>query len=245
MKRAILLVSFGTSYRDAREGSLENIRKDLEQSGKIPVYQAYTSGMIIRKLSSRGVFIDTVDEALTRILENHVRRLYVLPTHMIPGIEYRKMLEILSGYKKYFEEMKVAGPVLNEKEDCARLLPCLQSVLKFEPQCEYILMGHGTRDRSNIRYLQMNRAFEEAGLTNVHIASVEGEPDLAGALKYLQSAGKTGKVIVHPFMVVAGDHARNDMAGEENSYVTVLKNAGYPVEAIVKGLGEYPQFRRI
>ena len=68
---------------------------------------------------------------------------------------------------------------------------------------------------------------------------------MAGALKYLQSAGKTGKVIVHPFMVVAGDHARNDMAGEENSYVTVLKNAGYPVEAIVKGLGEYPQFRRI
>ena len=224
---------------------MESIKRELEESAGIFVYQAFTSGMIIQKLYSCGVKIDTVEEAVRRALDSDVRRLYVVPTHMIPGIEYQKMMGILKSYEEYFEELKIASSILDEKEDCKRLIPCLRSILKFEQEYEYILMGHGTSDGSNVRYIQMNEAFEAAGLTNVHIASVEAEPDIESVLKYLQNAGKTGKVIVHPFMVVAGDHARNDMAGEEDSFTAILREAGYQVEAIVKGLGEYPQFRKI
>lgn len=246
MKKAVLLVSFGTSYAEARENSLESIYQELSAiSGAIPVYQAYTSGVIIRKLAGQQIQIDTVEEAVRKALDNQVQCLYVVPTHMIPGIEYQKLVQILEPYRSFFEELKISSAVLNRKEDCQNLVSVLQDIFHFQRENQYVLMGHGTEDDANIWYAQMNEAFLEAGLTNVQIASVEARPNLTDAISHLQNAGKVAKVVVHPFMVVAGDHARNDMAGETDSYVTALREEGYEVLAVVKGLGEYPQFRRI
>lgn len=246
MKKAVLLVSFGTSYAEARENSLERIYRELSVvDGRIPVYQAYTSGVIIRKLAGQQIRIDTVEEAVHKALDHQVQCLYVVPTHMIPGIEYQKLTRILEPFQSLFQELKIASTVLEREEDCRKLVPVLRDVLGFRQEYEYILMGHGTEDDANIRYVQMNEAFKKAGLANVRIASVEARPNLSDAISHLQNAGKVDKVVVHPFMVVAGDHARNDMAGEDDSYVAELRRHGYQAEPVIKGLGEYPQFRQI
>lgn len=246
MKSAVLLVSFGCSHADARERSLERIGRDLERvNSQIPVYQAYTSGMIIRKLKEEKIKINTVEEAVREVLDKNVKCLYVLPTHMIPGREYEKMLGVLETYKGKFEKLLIAEPVLAAEEDCRSMVSVLEKILKFKPESEYILMGHGTDVEANDRYRQMNEAFSEAGFSNVRIASVEAKPDLEDALCRLADKKAVGKVVLHPFMVVAGDHAKNDMAGEEDSYLTRVKDAGYEPEAVVKGLGEYEAFRRI
>lgn len=246
MKKAILLVSFGTSYPDARERSLECIYRDLsEVDRQIPVYQAYTSGVIIEKLSQRGVKIPTVEEAVSLALADGIDSLYVIASHMIPGYEYQKMVQMLEQYRMELKELRIATPILNEAEDCKKLVPILCDMLKIQSGQEYILMGHGTEDAANIRYEQMNQAIMDAGYENVRIASVEARPDLEDAVKIIQKRTNVDRVILHPFMVVAGDHANNDMAGCEDSYVTRFHELGYQTEAIIKGLGEYPQFRKI
>lgn len=247
IKEAILFISFGTSYREARENSLDRIREELlEAGGGIPVFLAYTSGMIIQKLArEENIHIDTVQEAVEKAVLAGVEKLYVIPSHMIPGIEYDKMVKALKRYESDFSEIKIAAPVLGAEKDCDSLIPILKEMLDFKQENIYILMGHGSEDSANVRYEQMNAAFCRAGLFNVRIASVEAKPDLDDALRFLAECDKIKRVIVHPFMVVAGDHAHNDMAGEEDSYVSRLCEEGYLVEAVVKGLGEYPQFRRI
>lgn len=246
MKRAVLVVSFGCSHADARERSLERIGRDLERvNSQIPVYQAYTSDIIICKLKEEKIKVNTVEEAVREVLDKNVECLYVLPTHMIPGREYEKMLGILEAYRDKFEKLLIAEPVLAAKEDCGRIVSVLKEIFKFEPECEYILMGHGTDAEANDRYQQMNEALSEAGFLNVRIASVEAKPDLEDALCQLVDKKAGGKVVLHPFMVVAGDHAKNDMAGEEDSYLTRVREAGYETEAVVKGLGEYDVFRQI
>lgn len=246
MKAAILLVSFGTSHKDARENSLNEIERELEKAGKnLPVYQAYTSGMIIRKLAGEKSKVKSVEEALKEALDHHIRRLYVVSTHMIPGSEYHKMLRVLEAYRAEFEVLKAAAPVLDKEEDCEKLISVMEEILKPDPSYEYVLMGHGTEAEANVRYSQMNQAFEKAGLRNVRIASVEAKPDLEDALLQLSGKKNIKKVLLHPFMIVAGDHAKNDMAGEEGSYLSHLKQEGYLAEATVKGLGEYAVFRQI
>lgn len=246
MKKAILLVSFGTSYKEAGESSLKAIGKDLVKAGKeLPVYQAYTSGVIIGKLAGEGIRIHSVEEALREMIDDGIEAVYVISTHMIPGIEYQKMLGTIEKYRMRFQKLAVSAPVLDKEEDCGKLVPVIRELLKVQDDYEYVLMGHGTEAEANIRYSQMNEAFARAGLSNIRIASVEAKPDIEDALLSLSEKKKVQKVILHPFMIVAGDHAWNDMAGEEASYLTFLTDAGYPVKTIVKGLGEYPVFRQI
>lgn len=246
MKKAILLVSFGTSYKEAGEYSLNAIGKELAKAGEeLPLYQAYTSGVIINKLKEEGVSVHSVEEVMQKMSADGVEAVYVISAHMIPGIEYEKMLGIIERHRARFQRISVAAPVLGKEEDCRKLVPVIRELLKVREDYEYILMGHGTEAEANIRYSQMNEAFAKAGLYNVRIASVEAKPDIKDALHYLSEKKTVQKVILHPFMIVAGDHAWNDMAGEDESYLTLLTDAGYSVKAIVKGLGEYPNFRQI
>lgn len=246
MKEAVLLVSFGTSYQEARENSLKKIAEDMQRTSGLFVYQAYTSGVIIHKLAGENIKIDSVQEALERAMADQVRVLYVIPTHMIPGVEYHKLKNQLLEYEQHFEVLKIADAVLAKQEDCVRLAVLMKDLLKPREDKEYILMGHGSEADANIRYQQMNEAFERLGMNNFRIASVEAKPDLEDAIKAIRLRGKSEKAVLHPFMVVAGDHARNDMAGEEElSFLSRLKKEGFQAQAIVKGLGEYPEFRRI
>ena len=182
---------------------------------------------------------------MKQVLSDGVSCLFVIPSHMIPGIEYQKMVRELENYRESFDAIKIASSVLQEREDCIRIALLLSEMFSFCLDYEYILMGHGSEDASNIRYQQMNEAFLEKGLFNVQIASVEAKPDLEDAIRNLQKRSSDKKVLLYPFMVVAGDHARNDMAGEEDSYLAKLRDAGFQAEAVVKGLGEYSQFRKI
>lgn len=244
-KRAVLLVSFGTRYREARENSLECIYREIVRESGLAVYQAYTSGVVIRKLAEQGVGMDTTEEAVGRLLREGADCLYVLPTHMIPGIEYDKMKTAVERYRTSFKRLEIAGAVLDRKEDCSRVIAVLREIFSFDPDKEYILMGHGTEAEANIRYEQMNTALLDEGLVNVRIASVEAKPELEDMIKEMRAPKQVKSVVLHPFMVVAGDHAIHDMAGEENSFVSRLEQLGYRTEAVIKGLGEYPQFRAL
>lgn len=249
MKRTILLVSFGTSDHEARENSINRIFEDMKQvvsNGE--VVQAYTSGMILKKLERQGIDILSIENAMKEIMQIGSDELYVVPTHIIPGIEYHKIIQEIEKYKKYIKKIVITTPILNQEEDCDFIVSVLEKIIDFKEENEYILMGHGTETTANIRYEQMNVAFQKAGYQNVRIASVEAKPDLEDAMEELRGIRekkKIKKVIVQPFMVVAGDHAKNDMAGDEDSYRTKLLEAGYEVEAVVKGLGEFSEFRKI
>lgn len=246
MKTAFLLISFGTSYVQGKERSLDRIYQELAQmEDGYPVYQAYTSGQVIKKLAGQGAAMDTVEEALDKAAADGVECLCVVPTHMIPGIEWKKMMGILSLAEKKFLEMRIAPVLLEQPEDCRRLVPVMEEILELSLDREYLLMGHGTTDEANLRYHQMNEAFWEAGWTNVHIAAVEGTPGLSKVLSQLPRPEERREVLLHPFLIVAGDHATNDMAGESHSFLTAVLEAGYRGRVMVKGLGEYPQFRSL
>lgn len=255
MKTTILLVSFGTSYQAARENSLNKIFEDVKsavetgaqgvQGGETAFFQAYTSDIIIKKLAKEGVLIDTVEEALHKISAAGADRLYVVPTHMLAGIEYRKLLQELEPFREKFQAVTVTPAVLQHEEDCEELIPVLRQILRFREDREYILMGHGTEAEANERYGQMNEALAREGLHNVRIASVEARPDILDAIEELRKRGTGKPVVLHPFMVVAGDHAHNDMAGEVDSFAAALRHEGYQVETVVKGLGEYAAFRSL
>lgn len=245
MKTAILLVSFGTTYPEAREKSLEAIHRDIAKANpEILVYQAFTSRMVIKELAEQNIKMNTVEEAIFEALNNQAEALYVIPTHMIPGREYQKMVQMLEAHRPLFQRMYIASPVLSEKEDCRNLVPVLKDMIGFEKESEYILLGHGTDVEADVRYDQLQEALYNLGCENVHIASVEGSISLETVMSRLQKKD-VKRVILHPLMVVAGDHANNDMAGDEDSYVSRLKEAGYQVEPILRGLGEYPRFRAI
>lgn len=250
MKKVILLVSFGTSHEDAGRSSLDKIAEELSVTfEEMPVIQAYTSGMIIRKLAARGRRVYTVEEAFGEALSLGAEEMYVAATHMIPGYEYHKLEQILSNcaaavqYDK--RRIKLTAPVLSEETDCTALVPVLQEILMFSDDYEYILMGHGTEAPANERYGQMQEAFLSSGLENVHMASLEGKPDLEDVISLLRKRKSNRKILLHPFMAVAGDHAKNDMAGKEASYLSTLRAERYEAEATVRGLGEYPRFREL
>lgn len=246
MKKAVIIVSFGTSHRDAGKNSLDAIYSDIKNVyDDIDVYQAYTSGMIMKKLLSEGIKIYSTDEACSEALKNGAEVLYIVPTHIIHGHEYDKITMICEKYRDKFRELKIAPAVLENSEDCEKVVSVLNSIILFDKKYEYILMGHGSDAGANIRYEQMNEAFKNAGFTNVNIALVEAKPDLEDAVNKMRKPDEIEKVILHPFMVVAGDHAKNDMAGDKDSYVAKLKDLGYNTEAVIKGLGEYPEFRKI
>lgn len=246
MKKAIIVVSFGTSHKDAREKSLDMIYSDIKKVCRDKeVYQAYTSGMIIKKLLSAGIEIYNIEEAVKEALKNGADALYIVPTHIIHGHEYDKITALCEKYRDNFKEIKITPAVLENKEDCKKIVSVLNNIMAFNKRYEYVLMGHGSDAEANIRYEEMNESLKNEGFTNVHIALVEANPDLNDVLNEMRKPCDTEKVMVQPFMVVAGDHAKNDMAGDENSYVAKLKELGYNTEAVIKGLGEYSEFRKI
>ena len=242
MEEAIVVVSFGTSYPEAKRNSLDQIYGDVVKAfPEKKVLEAYTSSIILKKLMAEGRPVYSVKEAMDFLKKEHISKVTVLPTHMIPGIEYKKLEGVVKQYEAEFEEICLLDTVLHKQADCEKIAALVVTLLQIEKGKEYILMGHGTEDVANIRYVQMNEAFLTLGYDNVRIASVEAKPDLWDALEDIE---KGPSIVLHPFMVVAGDHANNDMAGEKDSFKSILEERGFQVEVIVKGLGEYSEFRR-
>ena len=260
----ILVVSFGTSFNDSRVADIGGVEKAIAQAyPDWSVRRAFTSQIIINHIQARdGEKIDNVDQALERAVNNGVKNLVVQPTHLMHGAEYDELVETVEGYSDSFESVQISEPLLgqvgadatevnSDKETVAKAVVAeavkdgnLESLeAAAEDGVAFVFMGHGTSHTAKVTYSQMQTQMDELGYENVFIGTVEGEPEetsLENIIAAVKDAGYT-KVVLRPLMVVAGDHANNDMAGDdENSWKSgFLADGSFEsVDCQIAGLGE-------
>ena len=246
MKQAILAVSFGTTYPDTLEKTIAATEAALAEAYPgWPVYRAFTSGMILKKLRQRdGVEIDNVAQAMARLEREGYTQVAVQSTHVMHGEEYEKMLAQLEPYKLTME-IAVGAPLLHAQADYEAVADALLSWLPLPGDGEaLVLMGHGTAHFANSAYAQMEHVLQSR-CPRIYIATVEGYPTLDSVAEQLQRQPEIRRLTLAPFMLVAGDHARNDMAGGEDSWKETLEAKGYEVTCILKGLGECPDIQKL
>lgn len=247
-KKAILVISFGTSHADTREKTIGAIEMDI--AAAYPEYEirrAFTSGMILRVLAERDKLkIDNVKEAMRRLVEDGYTEVFVQPTHVIAGDEYDDMVETVLEFRDKIETLTIGTPLLFETEDYRKVIAAVMGQFPELSEKEaLVLMGHGTGHCINAVYAALDYQFKDMGYKNVFVGTVEAYPDLETVERQVKEYGPE-KVILLPLMVVAGDHAVNDMAGaEEDSWKSVFEEAGFEVECILKGLGEFRAVRDI
>lgn len=253
MDKGILIVSFGTTYQKTGEKNIERIVQEVrEQYPDCEVHQAYSSDKVRSILEKRdGIHIPDIAEALEQMKKNGVKRAAVLPTHIIDGYENHKMKEIISGYESEFNSISVAGALLEKESDYAIAAKALwDSVKTAAGEKIVIFMGHGSYHEADESYEKMERALREYSGCEIYIATVEGSiaiDDVIRRIKQERYSGrqKSNSVLITPFMLVAGEHANNDMAGEENSFLEKVRAAGFQAECLLRGIGEYEKIREI
>ena len=246
MKKGILVVSFGTSHLDTLEKTISVIEKEIaDRFPEASVYRAFTSGMIIRKLKrTEQIHIDTVTEALQRMSRDGIEEVIVQPTHIINGIENDRMMEDLMEHMSLFRRIRVGKPLLSSVDDYKKSIHAVMAETELSEGEMLVLMGHGTDHHANSAYPTLEYTFHALGYNQVLVGTVESFPELKNVMAKLKIAEKK-KVALMPFMLVAGDHAKNDMAGEEDSWKSELEEEGYEVRVIMKGLGEFSGIRKI
>lgn len=237
----LLAVSFGTSYNDNRRLTIGAIEGALESAfPDYSVRRGFTSQIIIDHVKKRdGEVIDNVTEALDRAVANGVRKLVVQPTHLMDGFEYNDLVEEVAGYADSFEQLAVGKPLLTSEEDFQAVMKAItEATAQYDDgETAICFMGHGTEADSNQVYAKMQEVLKEAGFEHYYVGTVEASPSLEDVLAAVK-AGEYKRVVLRPLMVVAGDHANNDMAGEEeDTWKTAFESAGYEVECVVEGLG--------
>ena len=258
----LLVVSFGTSFNDSRVADIKGIEDALQEANPDwSVRRAFTAQIIINHIQARdGEKIDNMDQALERAVANGVKNLVVQPTHLMHGAEYDEMCEAIEAYRDKFDSVSIAEPMLGEVGSDATVINAdKEAVAKaitaaavadagFESLdaakdagTAFVFMGHGTAHVAKVTYSQMSTQMQTLGYENVFIGTVEGEPEetsCEAVIEAVKAAGYTN-VVLRPLMVVAGDHANNDMAGsEDDSWKTMFEAAGFTVDCQIAGLGE-------
>ena len=245
MKRAILVVSFGTSHPDTREKNITKLENDIkEKFSDDLVCGAFTSSIILKILKKRGEEIFSVNEALEYLVSQEVTDLIVQPTHIIPGHEYEKLKNDVLKFKDNFDTISIGKTLLEDIEDSIKVAVILHNQFPLKEDEALVFMGHGSTNFANYIYPAMNYIFDEKYNDNIFVGTVEAYPDFDAVLKQLKLSS-VKKVFLTPLMLVAGDHAKNDMVENDDSWKNELIKEGYEVETIVKGLGEYEQIREI
>jgi len=244
--QALLTVSFGTSYDDARRQAIDATEAALSAAFPgLPAYRAFTSGMVRRALRGRGIDIPGMSESLARMQIDGVKDVICQPTHLIYGEEYDKLCAALEGVEPHFRRVAVGRPLLADYDDIARVLRAVSGTVCREPDEALVLMGHGTKHFCNTVYAAMDYFARRNGFRDVCIGTVEAWPDLVTAIDSVRERG-FARAVLTPLMLVAGDHARNDMNGPgPESWLSRFRAAGIQTRAVVRGLGEYPEIRRI
>ena len=260
----LLVVSFGTSFNDSRAKDIKGIEDALQAAyPDWSVRRAFTAQIIINHVQARdGEKIDNMEQAMERAVANGVKNLVVQPTHLMHGAEYDEMMEMIDSYRDKFESVAIAEPLLGEvgndatvinpdKEDVAKAVTAeaVQTAgyesltAAAEDGTAFVFMGHGTSHTAKVSYSQMQTTMQTLGYDNVFIGTVEGEPEetsCENVIEAVKAAGYT-KVVLRPLMVVAGDHANNDMAGpDEDSWLSQFNASGdfASVDCQIAGLGE-------
>lgn len=248
-KKAILVVSFGTSYAQTREKTIGAIEEDFRRA--FPDYtirRAFTSGMIIKKLQERdGIAVDTVPQALQKLYDEGYGTVICQPTHVMSGFEFDDVRQEVSQWEKLFPHIVCGWPLLTSFADYRAVVEALQQEfadIEKDPDCALVLMGHGTEHPANATYPALDYRLKAQGCRNFFVGTVEGYPDLQTVMREV-AAIHAKKVVLAPLMVVAGDHAIHDMCHNDDSWQHLFERAGYQVEVVLKGLGEYPSFRAI
>lgn len=259
----ILVVSFGTSFNSSRVADIKGIEDALQEAyPDWSVRRAFTAQIIINHVQAReGEFIDNMDQALERAVSNGVKNLIVQPTHLMHGAEYDELAAAVENYQDQFESVKIAEPLLGEvgadadtvNDDKKAVAEALTAEAvkgagydsleaAKEDGTAFVFMGHGTSHAAKVSYTQMQAQMKDLGYENVFIGTVEGEPEETACEAVIEAVSEAGytKVVLRPLMVVAGDHANNDMAGEdENSWLSMFEASGKfdSVETQIAGLG--------
>ena len=212
------------------------------------IYRAWTSKMILAKIEKRDhIHYDNVKEAMERMAQDGIEEVIVQPTHVMNGVENDLMKADVLAAANHFQSVKFGNPLLTTEEDNAYVVKTITDVFPViqDKKTALVLMGHGTEHYANTVYAALDYRFKDMGYENVIVATVEGYPEIDQALNQLEKSDAK-KVVIAPFMIVAGDHAKNDMAGEEaDSWKNVIGAKGYKVETVLKGLGEYESIRRL
>ncbi len=260
-EKELLVVSFGTSFNDSRVADIKSIEDALQEANPDwSVRRAFTAQIIINHIQARdGEKIDNMEQALERAIANGVKQLVVQPTHLMHGAEYDEMCAAIDKVRDQFDSVEIAEPMLGEVGNDATVINAdKEAVAKAvvaaaleesgyettaaakEAGVAYVLMGHGTAHVAKVTYSQMATQMEKLGYENVFIGTVEGEPEetsCEAVIEAVKNAGYT-TVVLRPLMVVAGDHANNDMAGaDDDSWKTMFEAAGFTVNCQISGLG--------
>lgn len=245
-KKAILVVSFGTSHEDTRKVTIDAIERKIGKAyPDYTVYRAWTSKMILAKLKKRdNVHINNVKEAMEQMRGDGITDVIVQPTHVINGIENDLMQEDALSYREYFRSIRFGAPLLTSESDSERVINTIADEFSYLGSDEaLVLMGHGTTHFSNAVYAALDYEFKDKGHPNIFLATVEAYPSMASLLPMLKAYGPM-KITLAPFMIVAGDHAKNDMDGDDpDSWKSQLEAQGYETVSVLKGLGEYEGIR--
>lgn len=249
-KTAILVVSFGTSYNDSRDITIGAVEESIKTA--FPDYEvrrAFTSQIIIDILKERdGLEIDNVEQALDRAAADGIKKLVVQPTHLMNGFEYTDLANALEDYQDKFDEIVLAEPLLTSDADFEAVVKAMTEdrAAYDDGKTAICFMGHGTEAPSNVVYTKLQEVLTAEGYENYYIGTVEAEPTVEDVLNAVNAAGKYKKVVLAPLMVVAGDHANNDMAGDEaDAWKSLFTDAGYEVECILEGLGQNEDIQKI
>lgn len=249
-KKAILVVSFGTSYNESRAATIGAVEAAITDAFKdFEVRRAFTSQIIIDKLKSRdNEQIDNVEEAMNRLVADGVKTLVVQPTHVMNGFEYDQMVEAVTPFADKFDALSIGKPLLSSDADYTELAGIItEETAQYNvDKTAVVFMGHGTEHPANETYARLDGILKAmSNVKNYHIGTVEAMPSLEDVMAEVAKTDAT-KVVLLPLMIVAGDHATNDMAGdEEDSWKTKFKGEGYEVECVIKGLGEYPGIQKM
>ena len=248
-KRELLAVSFGTSYPQTREKTIGAIEGALEAA--FPEYtlrRAFTSRVVIRLAREReGLDIDSMDRALDRAAEEGVEELLIQPTHLLEGLEYRRLVETVERRAREFSRLGVGRPLLTGQED---FLAVARALIRADASWDdgrtaLVLMGHGTTASCNAVYPKLEAVLRTLGGGHWFVGTVEARPALGEILERVK-AGNYRRVLLRPLMIVAGDHANHDMAGEgEDSWRGAFARAGYEVHCRMEGLGELEEIRSL
>ena len=260
-EKELLVVSFGTSFNDSRVADIKSIEDALQEANPDwSVRRAFTAQIIINHIQARdGEKIDNMEQALERAVANGVKQLVVQPTHLMHGAEYDEMCAAIDKVRDQFDSVEIAEPMLGEvgndatvinadKEAVAKAVVAAaleesgyeSTAAAKDAGVAYVLMGHGTAHVAKVTYSQMATQMAKLGYENVFVGTVEGEPEetsCEAVIEAVKNAGYT-TVVLRPLMVVAGDHANNDMAGaDEDSWKTMFEAAGLTVNCQISGLG--------